>query len=150
MDFELTRPQKEIRKAAEEFARGEFDRELPLHPETRHRFPETIWKKASELGFIGIHFPETYGGQGLGALENMLVAEAFCTRDSTIGCALILAGFASECLLRFGSEPLKKRFLPEVSEGRMLSAGAFTEPDHGSDITRMDTVAEKDGRGMGP
>ena len=145
MDFELTKSQKEIQKAAREFAKGEFLKELALELDRNHEFPEKIWKKAGELGFIGIHFPEKYSGQGLGVLENILVAEEFCSRDSTIGSALILAGFGSECILRFGSDELKEKFLPPVAEGEMLSAGAFTEADHGSDITFMNTLAEPDG-----
>jgi len=145
MDFELDRSQKEIQKAAREFAKGEFDKNLALELEEKHAFPEKIWKKAAELGFIGIHFPESYSGQGLGVLENIIIADAFCSQDSTIGSAVILASFASECVLRFASEELKQRFLPRVAEGEMLSAGAFTEPDHGSDITVMDTTAVKDG-----
>jgi len=112
MDFELTKSQKEIQKAARDFAKGEFDKELALELDRKHEYPEKIWKKAAELGFIGIHFPEEYSGQGLGVLENILIAEEFCRQDSTIGSALILADFAS---------------------------------DHGSDITFMDTSAEKDG-----
>ena len=145
MDFELTKPQKEIQKAARDFAKGEFDKDLALELDRKHEFPKNIWKKAADLGFIGIHFPEQYSGQGLGVLENILVAEEFCSRDSTIGSAVILSSFASECVLRFGSADLKEKFLPPVVEGKMLSAGAFTEPDHGSDITRMDTTALKDG-----
>lgn len=144
MDFELTKSQKEIRKAATEFAKGEFDKELALELDKKHEFPKKIWEKAAELGFVGIHFPEAYSGQGLGVLENILVAEAFCRRDSTIGSAVILAGFASECILRFGSEEMKKRLLPQVAEGKALSGGAFTEPNHGSDITLMETAAVKD------
>ena len=145
MDFELTKPQKEIQKAARDFAKGEFDKDLALELDRKHEFPKKIWKKAADLGFIGIHFPEQYSGQGLGVLENILVAEEFCSRDSTIGSAVILSSFASECVLRFGSVDLKEKFLPPVVEGKILSAGAFTEPDHGSDITRMDTTALKDG-----
>ena len=89
MDFELTKSQKEIQKAAREFAKGEFLKELALELDRKHEFPEKIWKKAGELGFIGIHFPEEYSGQGLGVLENILVAEEFCSRDSTIGSAVI-------------------------------------------------------------
>ena len=144
MDFELAKSQKEIRKAATEFAKGEFDKELALELDKKHEFPKKIWEKAAELGFIGIHFPEAYSGQGLGVLENILVAEAFCRRDSTIGSAVILAGFASECILRFGSEEMKKRLLPQIAEGKALSGGAFTEPNHGSDITLMETAAVKD------
>lgn len=145
MDFELTTPQKEIQKAAREFAKGEFDKNLALELERKHEYPTRIWEKAADLGFIGIHFPEQYSGQGLGLLENILVAEAFCAQDSTIGSAIILSSFASECILRFGSDEMKEKFLPPVVEGKMLSAGAFTEPNHGSDITAMDTVGIKAG-----
>ncbi|UCF91709.1 MAG: acyl-CoA dehydrogenase family protein [Desulfobacterales bacterium] len=145
MEFELNKPQKEIQKAAREFAKGEFDKELALELDRKHEFPKKIWQKAAELGFIGVHFPEEYSGQGLGVLENIIIADELCARDSTIGSAVILAGFASECVLRFGSEELKKKFLPPVAEGKMLSAGAFTEPGHGSDITSLDTIAVKHG-----
>jgi len=145
MHFELTTSQKDIQKAAKDFAKGEFDKELALELERKHEYPTEIWKKAADLGFIGIHFPEKYSGQGLGVIENILVAEEFCSGDSTIGAALILSSFAAECILRFGSDELKEKWLPPVAEGKMLSAGAFTEPDHGSDITFMNTSAEKDG-----
>lgn len=145
MDFELSKSQKEIQKAAREFAKGEFDKELALELDRKHQFPTKIWQKAADLGFIGVHFPEEFSGQGLGVLENILIAEEFCRQDSSIGCALILANFGSEIILRFGSQELKAKFLPPVVEGKMLSAGAFTEPDHGSDITFMNTSAVKDG-----
>lgn len=145
MDFELTKSQMEIQKAARDFAKGEFDKELALELDLKHEFPTKIWKKAADLGFIGIHFPEKYSGQGLGVMENILVAEELCSRDSTIGSAIVLSAFASECILRFGSEELKSKFLPQVAEGKVLSAGAFTEPDHGSDITCMNTTATRDG-----
>jgi len=141
----LNRSQKEIQKAARDFAKGEFDKELALELDRKHEYPIKIWKKAAGLGFVGIHFPEEYSGQGLGVLECILVAEEFCSRDSGIGAALILSSFASECILRFGSDALKEKFLPPVAEGKMLSGGAFTEPNHGSDITFMDTSAEREG-----
>jgi alkylation response protein AidB-like acyl-CoA dehydrogenase len=145
MDFELSKSQKEIQKAAREFAKGEFDKELALELDRKHEFPKKIWRKAAELGFIGVHYPEKYSGQNLGCLENILIAEEFCSRDSGIGSAVILASFASECVLRFGSEELKQKFLPPVAEGKMLSGGAFTEPGHGSDITALDTTAVRHG-----
>ena len=145
MDFELTKSQKEIQKAAKEFAKGEFDKELALELDRTHEFPTKIWKKAADLGFIGVHYPEKYSGQDLGVLENIIIADVFCAQDSGIGSAIALASFASECVLRFGSDELKQKFLPPVAEGEMLSAGAFTEPDHGSDITSLDTTAVRDG-----
>ena len=145
MDFELSKSQKDIQKAAKDFAKGEFDKDEILEMDKKHEYPKKIWQKAGDLGFICMHFPEKYSGQDMGVLENILVAEEFCRKDSTVGACLILAGFASECLLRFASEDLKEKFLPPVAEAQMLSAGAFTEPGHGSDITSMDTTAVKDG-----
>jgi len=145
MDFELTRSQKDIQKAAREFAKGEFDKDLALELDRKHEFPTKVWKKAADLGFIGVHYPEEYSGQGLGVLENIIIADEFCARDSTMGSAIILSSFATECILRFGSEELKQKYLPAVAEGQMLSAGAFTEPGHGSDITSLDTTAEREG-----
>jgi alkylation response protein AidB-like acyl-CoA dehydrogenase len=144
MDFELTKSQKEIQKAAREFARGEFDKELALEMDKKHQFPTKIWKKACDLGFVGVHFPEEYSGQDLGVLENIIIADEFCARDSSIGSAIILSSFASECVLRFGSDELKQKFLPQVATGQMLSSGAFTEPGRGPDITALDTMAVRD------
>jgi alkylation response protein AidB-like acyl-CoA dehydrogenase len=145
VDFELTKDQKDIQKAARDFARGEFDRELALELDEKHEYPTAIWKKAAEEGFIGLHFPVEYGGSGFGCTENVLVVEEFCRQDSSIGAALMLADFASECILRFGSEDQKQSYLTPVAEGGMISGGAITEPDHGSDITTMNTVAVRDG-----
>ena len=145
MDFELTKSQKEIQKAAREFAKGEFAKELALEMDKKHEFPTKIWKKACDLGFVGVHFPEAYSGQDLGVLENVIIADEFCARDSSIGSAVMLSAFASECVLRFGSDELKQKFLPPVAEGQMLSACAFTEPGRGSDITALDTAAVRDG-----
>jgi alkylation response protein AidB-like acyl-CoA dehydrogenase len=145
MDFELSTEQKDIQEAASSFAKGEFTRELALKHEEEHSFPRELWRKACELGFIGLHFPEQYGGSGLGVQENVLVVEAFCRRDSGLGTALALSDFASEIIMRCGTEEQRSKYLGPVAGGKMISAGAFTEPNHGSDITRMDTRAEKDG-----
>ena len=144
MDFELTQEQRDIQKAAREFARGEFDKEKILEWEQTHTFPREIWKKASELGFIGIHFPEEYGGQGCGVTENILIVEEFCRKDSGVGIALSLADFSSELVLRFGTAEQKKSYLMPVARGQFISAGAYTEPDHGSDITLLSTTARKE------
>jgi alkylation response protein AidB-like acyl-CoA dehydrogenase len=145
MEFELNRTQKDIQKAVRDFTKGEFDKDLAMELEEAHEFPTKIWQKAGDLGLLGVHFPEEYSGQGLGCLEDILVIEELCRGDSTIGSAVALSVFASELILHNGSEAQKKTWLPKVAEAQVLSAGAFTEPDHGSDITRMNTTAVKDG-----
>jgi alkylation response protein AidB-like acyl-CoA dehydrogenase len=145
MNFDLTEEQKGIQKAAEEFAKGEFDKETILELERTHQFPFTYLKKACQLGFIGIHYPEAYGGQGYGILENALIVEAFCRRDSGVGVCLSIANFSSEIILRFGSDNQKRKYLVPLTQGEAVSSGAFTEPDHGSDITQVRTTAIKQG-----
>jgi len=145
MEFKFNKEQEAIQKAAQEFAKGEFDKEIALEHERNHTFPSEIWKKACDLGFMGIHYPEKYGGQEYGVFENILVAEAFCRQDSGIGVALSLADFSSEVILRFGNDQQKEKYLIPLTKGEAISSGGFTEPDHGSDITLMDTTAVKEG-----
>jgi alkylation response protein AidB-like acyl-CoA dehydrogenase len=145
MDFELNKTQKDIQKAVRDFAKGEFDKELARDLDRHHAFPAEIVQKAGDLGLIGVHFPEKYSGQGLGCLEAILVVEELCRWDSTIGSAVALASFASELVMRYAGDETKAKYLPPVAEGRMLSTGAFREPDHVQDITRTDTTAHKDG-----
>src|SRR4030067_3209539 len=145
MDFELTQEQKDIQKAAKEFIQGEYDKDKILEWEQTHTFPKEIWKKAAKLGFIGIHFPEEYGGQGCGITENILIVEEFCRKDSGVGIALSLVDFSSEVVLRFGTHEQKKKYLIPVTKGEFISAGAYTEPDHGSDITLLFTTATRKG-----
>ena len=145
MDFELTKAQKDIQKAAFEFAKGEFDKELALELEEKHEFPTKIWQKACEEGFVGLHFPEEYGGSDYGCVENILVVEEFCRRDSGIGASMMIADFATENILNCGTDEQKAKYLTPVAEGKTISAGAITEPDHGSDITSMNTTAVRDG-----
>ena len=143
MDFELNEEQRDIQQAARSFAAGEFDKEKILEWEQDHTFPREIWKKACKLGFVGIHYPEEYGGQGYGVFENILIVEEFCRRDSGVGIALSLADFSSEIILHFGTADQKKKVLIPVAKGESISAGAYTEPDHGSDITNLSTTAAR-------
>lgn len=145
MDFRLTEEQRDIQKAAREFIEGEYDKERIMQWEKEHTFPEEIWKKACKLGLVGIHFPEKYGGQGCGVTENILIVEEFCRRDSSVGIALSLSDFSSEMVLRFGTDEQKKKYLIPVAAGEFISAGAYTEPNHGSDITVLSTTAVRQG-----
>ncbi|MDX2439531.1 MAG: acyl-CoA dehydrogenase family protein, partial [Desulfobacterales bacterium] len=139
--FELNRSQKEIQKAARDFARGEFDKNLSLELEEKREYPEKIWEKAADLGFIGIQFPEQYSGGGLGVFEAGLIAETFCCVDSTIGMALTFSGLGSEAIFRFANPVLKEIILPGICEGNMLSGIAFSETDHGIDLSSINTRA---------
>lgn len=145
MEFNLSKPQKEIQKAAWEFAKGEFDKEMIIDLSKTQELPAGIVEKAAELGFIGIHFPEAVHGGGMGLLEQILVAETFCRKDSTLGSALMFSGYAAECILRYGDPSLKTKFLPLIVNGHLTSTGAFLEPNQGYDLTKISTTARPDG-----
>jgi alkylation response protein AidB-like acyl-CoA dehydrogenase len=143
MDFELSSEQKDVQRAATEFARGEFDPDLVLELDESGTFPDSLWRKAAQLGFIGIHYPEAFGGQGLGLFENLLVIEAFCRVDSGVGSALSTVDMGSEILLKFGSLEQKKQFLTPLTKGEARLGVAFAESEDGRDLTVLSAVAEK-------
>jgi len=145
MTFELDRSQKQIQKAAWEFARGEFDKDDLLELEKAGEFPKKIWEKAADLGFIGLHFEEDFSGGGLGLFDTLLTAEAFCRKDSSCGMAIVLAGFAGELVMDAGTKELKSRYLEPLALGEALCGGAFFEPERGYDLTGLETRAVKDG-----
>jgi alkylation response protein AidB-like acyl-CoA dehydrogenase len=147
MDFSLTKQQRDIKKAAAEFAAREFLPEVAQEHELNHRYPRELFKKAAQLGFIGLDYPERIGGGGMGVTENVLVIEEFCKADSGIGMALHLGYVPSKVIKVVGSAQQQEKFLGPLVRGDWISAIAMTEPDHGSDLTRMETtlVEEEDG-----
>lgn len=144
MDFELSAEQKDIQKAAREFAVKEFYHELARELEKKHEFPKSLYKKAAELGFVAPYVSEEYGGSGLSILENAIIVEELCRADSSIGLAIDLAALPCKFLYRFGNDEQNKKYLTKITSGEYGAAIALTEPDHGSDITEMDTVATKE------
>ena len=145
MDFNLTKEQADIQKAAREFARKEFDPDRILEWDRNQEFPVSIWKKACDLGFQGVHFPESYGGQGLELLDHTLIIEAFCRQDSGIGIAMALSDFGAEMVLAHGTEEQKKQILPFLTQGKGCLTLAFLE--EGYDLSTFHTISQKNGSG---
>jgi acyl-CoA dehydrogenase len=143
MDFEFTNRQKQIRLAAREFAEGEFPG-VAREYDRREEFPKELWKKACELGFIGLFIKKEYGGLGLGFLEFAMVMEEFWRVDP--GCGnILLTTFGSELIQLYGTEEQKKKYLPPLTRGKAIMGTAITEPDAGSDILSILTLAKRDG-----
>jgi len=146
MDFEFTKEQMEIKRAAREFAEKEFTSEKGREYDQNYQFPWEFYRKAGKLGFIGASLPEKYGGQGLGCIEACIVSEEFSRVDSTLAGILSGVGFA-ELVEKYGTDQQKQRYLPGIAKGETACAMALTEPKHGSDAgsTGLDTTAVKDG-----
>ncbi len=144
MEFKLNDEQKEIVKAIREFCAKEFTPELALEFDQKEEFPMAIYKKAAQLGFTSMRIPQEYDGQGYGVFEDCLVVEEMCRTDPGLGVAVSLGNLMiPDVLLKHGNEEQKKKYIPPMAKGDKIAAAAFTEPEHGSDITRMDTTAAK-------
>jgi alkylation response protein AidB-like acyl-CoA dehydrogenase len=147
MDFKLNDEQKEIQRAVHEFCAKEFTPELALELDQKEDFPLVLYKKAAQLGFTSMRIPQEYDGQGYGVLEDCLVVEEMCRADPGLGVAVSLGNLmVPDVLLKHGSEEQKKKYIPPLARGDTIAAAAFTEPEHGSDITRMDSTAIKNGK----
>jgi alkylation response protein AidB-like acyl-CoA dehydrogenase len=140
MDFELTAEQKDIIKAARTFAEGEFP-EIARECDQKEEFPRHLWKKACQLGFVGVFIEEDYGGPGLGYFEHCLINEEFWRVDPGIGVSILAATFGSEMIQLFGTKEQKKTLLPPLVKGDAITGSAITEPDAGSDVTSVITRA---------
>jgi acyl-CoA dehydrogenase len=144
MDFDLTKDQEDIRKAAREFAEGEFP-EIAQECDQEEKYPRDLVKKAAELGFVGINFPEEYGGSGYGYLEKCLITEEFWRVDPGLGSVVISATFGADMVELYGTDEQKKRYLIPLTKGETVMGSAITEPDAGSDVSAITTLARKDG-----
>ncbi|MGQ9530372.1 MAG: acyl-CoA dehydrogenase family protein [Candidatus Bathycorpusculaceae bacterium] len=146
MEFKLNEEQQEIKRAVREFCEKEFTPELALEYDQKEDFPMALYKKAAQLGFTGMRIPTEYGGQGYGLLEDCMVVEEMCRVDPGLGVAVSLGNLmVPDVLLKHGNEEQKEKYIPPFARGEKIAAAAFTEPEHGSDITRMDTTAVKKG-----
>lgn len=144
MDFTLTKDQKDVKQAAREFAEGEFP-ELAQECDREEKYPRDLVTKAANLGFIGLNFPEEYGGSGYGYLEKCLVTEEFWRVDPGLGSVLISATFGADMIELYGTDEQKKKYLTPLTKGEAVMGSAITEPDAGSDVAAITTLAKKDG-----
>ena len=144
MDFNLSKEQKDIVKAAREFASKEFpDRAQEF--DRNETFDLDIWRKACELGFVGVFIDEAYEGAGYGFFEHCLINEEFWAVDPGIAQAILSGTFGSELLGLFGSEEQKQLVLPQLVAGEAMMGTAITEPNAGCDVTGAATTAVRDG-----
>jgi alkylation response protein AidB-like acyl-CoA dehydrogenase len=144
MNFELSKEQLDIQKAAREFAEGEF-KAIARDCDINEAFPRALLEKAGDLGFIGVFIGEAYGGAGLGFLEHALILEEFWKVDPGLSQELCSVSFGAEEFILFGTEDQKRKFLPPIAQGRVIMGFAITEPDAGSDTASAATTAVLDG-----
>jgi len=142
-EFSLTAEQRAIQELARDFAKNEVDPIVEEIDEAQ-RFPYEVIQKAGELGFLGVIFPEEYGGAGLGYVEYVLVVTELSKVDPSVG--ISVAAHNSLCsnhIFKFGTEEQKQRWLVPLASGKKIGAWSLTEPGAGSDAAGTRTRAEK-------
>ncbi len=145
MNFDYSEQQLMIQQMVEDFANKEIQPNINKWDE-HQIFPIDLFKKAGDLGLMGVLVPEKYGGAGLGYNEYILIIEEISKVCGAIG--LSLAAHNSLCvnhILKFSRESQKLKWLPKLSSGEWIGSWGLTEPNTGSDAMRMKCVAEKDG-----
>jgi alkylation response protein AidB-like acyl-CoA dehydrogenase len=145
VDFSFTNEQNHLRKTVREFALGEIVPHVMEWDEVSH-FPTELLPKLADMGFMGVIFPEEYGGAGLGYIEYATVIEELARVDGSVG--LFVAAHNSLCsnhIYKFGSEEQKKNYLVPLAQGKKLGAWSLTEPEAGSDAGGTRTTAVRQG-----
>lgn len=107
-----------------------------------HAFPTEAWKRAGELGLLGILVPPEYGGVGLDHVAFCIFVEEMARADGAAALVLdVTAGIVGECILMAGSEAQKQRYLPAFCRAETLGAFCLSEPGSGSDAAALRTRA---------
>jgi len=145
MDFQLTEEQKMFQTMVRDFAKKELE-PIAERIDANEEYPWDSIKKIAQLGITGLTIPEEYGGSGGTYIDWCIVLEEIARACASTASILDTSwGLCAHCINVFASEEQKKRFLVPLAKGEMIGAFGLTEPNHGSDIAQLETLAVKDG-----
>ena len=145
MEFNKTENQLMIAQMVRDFAEKQIRPHVMTWDESQE-FPRDLFRKAGELGIMGVLVPQEYGGSGMSYFEYISVIEEIAKVCGSVG--LSVAAHNSLCtnhILEFGNEEQKQKYLPKLATGEFVGAWGLTEANTGSDAMRMQCVAKKDG-----
>jgi len=144
MDYFLSEEQVMIRDLARQIAETKIE---PVRAELdeNESFPHEIMKSLAQSDLFGIVIPESYGGLGLGCLENCLAVEELSRGCCGVATTFAASGLGAYPILLYGDEPLKQKYLPRIASGQSLAAFALTESTAGSDAGGIQTSAAAEG-----
>ncbi|GGN27816.1 acyl-CoA dehydrogenase family protein [Streptomyces fuscichromogenes] len=145
MDFSLSARQKERYARTKAAAEG-----LPTDSAAaglrREQWKELVWKRPAGLGLLGAAVPEEHGGAGFGALDTALLYEAAGEGGADTGLLFAAAAHLFACVrpvLEFALPQTRKALLPGLCAGELIAGNAMTEPESGSDVSRLTTRATR-------
>jgi butyryl-CoA dehydrogenase len=135
----------ELREHLRDFARNEI---APIAREYDHsaEFPWPTVKKMAELGFLGVPWPEEYGGAGMDYVSYIMTVHELCKVDASHGLTVSAhTNLGTSPIMEFGTEEQKRRWVPALASGRVLGGFGLTEPGAGSDAGGTASTAEEKG-----
>ncbi len=142
--FDLTPEQKALQEKAREFAK-EVMLPLAAQYDREGTFPLDVMEKAHREGFFTPLIPGQYGGQGIGVLDNCIIAEELAAGCMGMYVSIFVSTLALYPIIRFGTEDQKERFLRPFCEKFSIASYCLSEPTVGSDPASMKTTAVLDG-----
>nr|HID58279.1 acyl-CoA dehydrogenase [Desulfobacterales bacterium] len=146
MDFSLSEELRMLKQMAQDFAAEKI---APFADEwdEKHYFPyEEVVKPMAELGFFGTVIPEEYGGNEMGWLAAMILTEEIARASSSLRVQINMQALGSAyTIYKYGSEELRKKYIPKLVSAEYLGGFAITEPNAGSDVMAMKSTAEDKG-----
>jgi len=145
MNFDMSETRNTIAHSIREFA-AKHIKPYMMDWDEHQTFPEDLFHKLGNMGFMGVLVPQKYGGSGMDYHEYITVIEEISKVDSSIG--LSLAAHNSLCtnhILEFANEEQKNKYLPKLAHGEWIGAWGLTEHNTGSDAGGMSTTAVLDG-----
>jgi alkylation response protein AidB-like acyl-CoA dehydrogenase len=142
--FDLTDEQRQIQEMAQQFTADAITPHAAEWDE-KHIFPRDTIRRAAELGFGSIYVSEESGGIGLGRLEAALIMEAMAYGCPSTSAFISIHNMASWMIDRFGSAPVKAKYLPTMVTMERIGSYCLTEPGSGSDAAALKTRAVRDG-----
>jgi alkylation response protein AidB-like acyl-CoA dehydrogenase len=144
MDFTLTDDQRAIEDAARAFAAAELA-PCSARWDAESHFPVDVLRKAAGLGFAGLYVQEDVGGSALTRLDASIVFEQLSYGDVSTAAFISIHNMASWMIDRFGSDELRRKYLPRLTTMELIASYCLTEPGSGSDAAALKTTARLDG-----
>ncbi len=143
--FSLSPDHLSLRDAACAFAREQLTDNV-IERDRQQVFSRELWNRCGEWGMQGLPIPQEFGGRGFDPLSTAVALEGLGNGCADSGLAFSITAHLLACVVpvwKHGSEALKKRFLPDLSAGRLIAVNAMTEPETGSDAFAMKTTATR-------
>ncbi len=144
MDFNLTREQLMIQRLAREFTKQEIEPDAD-RIDREEMLPDDLIKKFAEVGLLGMTVPKKYGGTEAGNLSCVLAIEQFAGSGTGVWWLVGFNNSIPDCIVHFGSEEIKEKYLSSFCDGSAYASIQFTEEDTGSDPKRLTTTSFPDG-----